>query len=179
MRQELDVARLVVSCADRTGIIAALSSMLAAAGANIVHSDQHSTDPEGGSFFLRMEFHLTGLADRRPELESQIASIAGELGMDWRLSAAGTHKRVALFASRYDHCLLDLLWRWRRQELADGRRLRRLQPPRPRARGARLRGAVPLHPRQRRDEGRRRGARSSSCWPARSTSSCSPATCRC
>lgn len=118
MRQELDVARLVVSCADRTGIIAALSSMLAAAGANIVHSDQHSTDPEGGSFFLRMEFHLTGLADRRPELESQIASIAGELGMDWRLSAAGTHKRVALFASRYDHCLLDLLWRWRRQELA-------------------------------------------------------------
>lgn len=115
---EADIARLVVSCADRTGIIAALSSMLAAAGANIIHSDQHSTDPEGGSFFLRMEFHLAGLADKQPELESQIAAIAGELGMDWRLSLAGRHKRVALFASKADHCLLDLLWRWRRQELA-------------------------------------------------------------
>jgi formyltetrahydrofolate deformylase len=118
VRLEADVARLVVSCADRTGIIAALSTTLADAGANIVHSDQHSTDPEGGSFFLRMEFHLEGLADRRAELEERIGAVAGELGMDWRLALAGRHKRVALFASRYDHCLLDLLWRWRRRELA-------------------------------------------------------------
>ena len=118
MRPHADVARLVVSCADRHGIIAALSSTLAEAGANIVHSDQHSTDPEGGSFFLRMEFHLDRLTERQAELEGRIAAVAGELGMDWRLSLAEKHKRVALFASRYDHCLLDLLWRWRRGELA-------------------------------------------------------------
>jgi len=118
MTAPTDVARLVVSCADRHGIIAALSTMLAEEGANIVHSDQHSTDPEGGSFFLRMEFHLPGLAERRAALEERIAAVAAEFDMEWRLTLAEHPKRVALFASRYDHCLLDLLWRWRRGELA-------------------------------------------------------------
>jgi formyltetrahydrofolate deformylase len=115
---DADVARLIVSCPDRHGIVAALSTLLAEAGANIVNSDQHSTDPEGGSFFLRMEFHLDGLAARQPQLEAQLAEIAGAFAMEWRLLPVQRHKRVALFASRYDHCLLDLLWRWRRGELA-------------------------------------------------------------
>jgi formyltetrahydrofolate deformylase len=118
VRPEADVARLIVSCPDRHGIVAALSSTLADAGANIVNSAQHSTDPEGGSFFLRMEFHLAGLEGRRAELAARLAAVAAELGMDWRLELAGRRKRVALFASRHDHCLLDLLWRWRRGELA-------------------------------------------------------------
>jgi formyltetrahydrofolate deformylase len=118
VRREADVARLVVSCPDRHGIVAALSSTLADVGANIVNSDQHSTDPEGGSFFLRMEFHLAGLEQRRAELEARLASVADELDMEWRLALAETRKRVALFASRHEHCLLDLLWRWRRGELA-------------------------------------------------------------
>ena len=117
MRSGHDVARLIVSCPDRHGIVAALSACLARAGANIVNSDQHSSDPEGGSFFLRMEFHLEGLEQGRGALESEIASIADEFGMEWSLRPAATHKRVAIFASRYDHCLLDLLWRWRRGEL--------------------------------------------------------------
>ena len=61
-----DVARLIVSCRDRHGIVAAISGALADAGANIISSEQHSTDPEGGTFFLRMEFHLDDLS---PELE--------------------------------------------------------------------------------------------------------------
>ena len=116
--RETDVARLVVSCPDRHGIVAALSSTLADVGANIVNSDQHSTDPEGGSFFLRMEFHLAGLEQRREELEARLAAVAAELDMEWRLALAERRKRVALFASRHEHCLLDLLWRWRRGELA-------------------------------------------------------------
>ena len=112
-----DVARLVVSCADRPGIVAALSALLARNGANIVTSDQYSTDPEGGRFFLRMTFHLEGLAARRPDLEQDIAAIAAEFAMEWRLATGSERKRVALFASRYEHCLLDLLWRWRRGEL--------------------------------------------------------------
>ncbi len=113
-----DVGRLIVSCRDGHGIIAALSSALADAGANIIASDQHSTDPEGGSFFLRMEFHLEGLESGMDELREQLAPIAEGFDMSWRVTNAGQHKRVALFTSRYDHCLLDLLWRWRRGELA-------------------------------------------------------------
>jgi len=115
---DVDVARLIVSCPDRHGIVAAVSTLLADTGANIVNSDQHSTDPEGGSFFLRMEFHLEGLAAGRGLLESQLAEIASRFGMEWQLLPAEQRKRVALFASRHDHCLLDLLWRWRRDELA-------------------------------------------------------------
>jgi len=118
MRNARDVARLLVSCPDRHGIVAAVSAALADAGANIVNSEQHSTDPEGGSFFLRMEFHLEGLAGRLPELEAKLEPVAAEFAMEWSLRLAAERKRVALFVSRHDHCLLDLLWRWRRGELA-------------------------------------------------------------
>jgi formyltetrahydrofolate deformylase len=118
MRPEEDVARLIVSCPDRHGIVAALSSTLADIGANIVNSDQHSTDPEGGSFFLRMEFHLAELERRYDELAGRLGAVAAGLAMEWRLELASRRKQVALFASRHDHCLLDLLWRWRRGELA-------------------------------------------------------------
>jgi formyltetrahydrofolate deformylase len=110
-----DVARLIVSCRDRHGIVAAISGALADAGANIISSDQHSTDPEGGTFFLRMEFYVDELTQ---DLERQVAGIGERFEMDWRLTRASSRKRVALFVSRWDHCLLDLLWRWRRGELA-------------------------------------------------------------
>jgi formyltetrahydrofolate deformylase len=112
-----NLARLLVACPDRHGIVAAVSACLARAGANIVNSDQHSTDPEGGKFFLRMEFHLDDLEQRLPRLEAALAEVASELAMDWRLARAAERKRVAIFASRYDHCLLDLLWRRRRKEI--------------------------------------------------------------
>jgi formyltetrahydrofolate deformylase len=110
--------RLIVSCPDRHGIVAAVSTFLAESGANILTSDQYSTDPEGGTFFLRMEFHLEGLSERWPELERRFRNeIAAGFSMHWRLVQAAEPKRIALLASRYDHCLLDLLWRWRRGEM--------------------------------------------------------------
>jgi formyltetrahydrofolate deformylase len=112
-----DTARQLVSCPDRHGIVAAISGHLADAGANIVTSDQYSTDPEGGTFFLRTEFHLAGLLGRREQLEASFAEIGEAFGMTWRFAYADTPRRVALLASRYDHCVLDLLWRWRRGEL--------------------------------------------------------------
>jgi formyltetrahydrofolate deformylase len=117
MHVRTDVGRLLVFCPDQHGIIAALSTTLAESGANITALDQHSTNPEGGEFFLRMEFHLDGFADRRAELEDRLAVVARRFEMDWRLTAALARKRVALFASRDGHCLLDLLWRWRTGEL--------------------------------------------------------------
>jgi formyltetrahydrofolate deformylase len=112
-----DVARLLVSCPDGHGIVAAVATYLAESGANIVASDQYSTDPEGGAFFLRMEFHLDGLERHRDDLTAGFARVADPFEMHWRMTFPGERKRVALLASRYEHCLLDLLWRWRRGEL--------------------------------------------------------------
>jgi formyltetrahydrofolate deformylase len=73
---------------------------------------------QGGTFFLRMEFRLEDLVARGDELERRFAEEVGTpFAMSWRISYARERKRVALLVSRYDHCLLDLLWRWRRGEL--------------------------------------------------------------
>jgi formyltetrahydrofolate deformylase len=112
------IARLLVSCPDRHGIVAAVSGFLSASDANILSSDQHSTDPEGGTFFMRMEFRLEDLQLRRGELERAFAGdVADEFAMRWRFAYAKERKRTAVLASRDDHCLLDLLWRRRRGEL--------------------------------------------------------------
>jgi hypothetical protein len=91
--------------------------VLADVGANIVTSDQYSTDPEGGTFFLRMEFHLEALEARLPDVVEHLSQVVSEFEMSCRVTRSSERKRVAVFASRYDHCLLDLLWRWRRGEL--------------------------------------------------------------
>jgi formyltetrahydrofolate deformylase len=113
-----DVGRLLVSCTDQPGIVAALSSFLASRGANILQSDQHTTDPEGGVFFMRTEFYLEGLDANTSGLERAFAAeVAAPFRMEWRLHRASHRKRVAILVSRYDHCLAELLWRWRRGEL--------------------------------------------------------------
>jgi formyltetrahydrofolate deformylase len=113
-----DVGRLVVSCSDRPGIVAAVSRFLFERGANILQSDQYTTDPEGGEFFMRTEFSLPGLDDDADGLGAAFAEeVAAPLDMAWRLHRASHRKRVAILVSRYDHCLAELLWRWRRGEL--------------------------------------------------------------
>ena len=110
-----DMLRLVISCPDRPGIVAAVSRFLFEAGANIVRSDQYSTDPEGGTFFLRMEFAID--AAHREGLAERFGPVAETFGMDWRIWESARPKRVAILVSRYGHCLNDLLWRWRQGEL--------------------------------------------------------------
>ncbi|HEY7630160.1 MAG TPA: formyltetrahydrofolate deformylase [Thermoleophilaceae bacterium] len=113
---ETGVKRLLVWCADQPGIVSAVSSFLFEAGANIVQSDQHTSDPEGGQFFLRMEFTLEG--EPLSELSERFANeVAARFDMGFRFWDASERKRMALLVSRYDHCLLDLLWRWKRGEL--------------------------------------------------------------
>jgi formyltetrahydrofolate deformylase len=113
------ITRLTISCPDQPGIVAAASRFLSDAGANIVHSDQHTTDPRGGMFFMRMEFDLELTREQRAELETRFAREVGEpLAMRWRMWDASEPKRVAILVSRQDHCLLDLLWRWRRGQLS-------------------------------------------------------------
>jgi formyltetrahydrofolate deformylase len=108
--------RLLVTCPDRPGIIHAVARFLFESGANIVRSDQYSTDPQGGTFFLRMEFAFA--PERRQGLAERFGlAVAEPFGMTWRLWDAAEPKRVAILVSRYEHCLVDLLWRWRRAEL--------------------------------------------------------------
>jgi formyltetrahydrofolate deformylase len=113
-----DRARLLVSSADRRGIVAAVSALLARHGANIVESDQHSTHPTDGRFFMRMVFDLPDLAARLGELrEAFERDVAVPFEMAWRIVPVGERRRMVVLASREPHCLLDLLWRHRSGEL--------------------------------------------------------------
>ena len=110
-------ARLLISCPDGPGIVAAVSRFLFDQGANIVTSDQYSTHPEHGTFFMRSTFYLPAIEDDRTAFEASLQELAERFAMEWRISYARDRRRVALMASRSDHCLLDLLWRNRRGEL--------------------------------------------------------------
>jgi formyltetrahydrofolate deformylase len=108
--------RLLVSCPDRPGIVAALAAVLLQHGANIVSSHQFSTEHGAGQFFMRLSFRGEGDGDREAFARS-CAQVAQRWSMQWRITWEGTRKRVMLMASREDHCLSDLLWRHRRGEL--------------------------------------------------------------
>lgn len=114
-------ARLLVSCPDRPGIVAAISGFLFERGANIVSSHQYSTDPTGGRFFLRTEFFLEDVLESRATRKSLqklfATQIAERFQMEWKLRFFDQRRRMAILVSRQDHCLVDLLWRARRGEL--------------------------------------------------------------
>ncbi len=112
-----DVGRLVITCPDRPGIVAAVSQFLFEAGANITESQQYSTDPFGGTFFQRLEFHLDGLEQRAGELGERFARMADRFSMRWKLTRATDLKRVAIMVSRTDHALQEILWRAQSGEL--------------------------------------------------------------
>lgn len=109
--------RILISCPDRPGIVAAVSQFLFSNGANIEQSDQFTIDPEGGQYFMRIEFTLPSLAENEAEFRAGFQEVADDFGMKWELHLATERKRMAIFASLEDHCLLDLLWRWRSGEL--------------------------------------------------------------
>ncbi|PUA39862.1 formyltetrahydrofolate deformylase [Paenibacillus elgii] len=110
-------ARMLVSCPDRPGIVAAVSRFLYEHGANIVQSDQYTMDPEGGLFFIRIEFDLDNLDARREQLKADFAVVATEFNMKWSITRASRKKRLAIFVSKEDHCLLELLWHWQSGDL--------------------------------------------------------------
>ena len=111
------LATLLVSCPDRKGLIAALAGLLYDHGANILQAQQH-TDPIEAMFFQRIRFDMSELDIDRAALEDLLRIECGRYGMNWRISYADTPKRLALFVSRFEHCLSDLLLRHRLGELA-------------------------------------------------------------
>jgi formyltetrahydrofolate deformylase len=112
---EHPTTRLLLACPDRPGLIARVSGFLADAGLNIVDADQHSTAE--GRFFMRMVFDPVP-PEERGELQRRFREeLAGPYEMEHRFAESDVRKRAAIMVSREDHCLSDLLWRWRSGEL--------------------------------------------------------------
>ncbi|WP_239614780.1 formyltetrahydrofolate deformylase [Cohnella mopanensis] len=110
-------ARMLISCPDKAGIVAAVSQFLYEQGANIVQSDQYTMDPEGGMFFMRIEFDLQELEQRLSSLQEDFTRIADRFTMRWSIFRAARRKRIAIFVSKEDHCLTELLWQWQAGDL--------------------------------------------------------------
>jgi len=112
------IARLLITSPDRPGLVAAVSQFIFSHGANITQLDQHSTDPEGGKFFMRLEFQTPHLDLGREALMAAFEQVvARPFEMQWSIQYAQPVKRLALMVSRHEHCLMELLWRWSRGEL--------------------------------------------------------------
>lgn len=111
----IDTATLLIKCKDQAGIVQAVSEFIHRYGANIITLDQYSTAHEGGQYFMRLEFALAGLSDIIDNFEASFAhTVAKRHNMDWRLHNNATKTKVGILVSKFDHALLDLLWRHQR-----------------------------------------------------------------
>jgi len=118
---ERTLASLIVQGADRKGIAVAVAAVLGKHQANIVSLDQYSDDPHGGAFFQRTVFSMDNLQAVLPDIARDLdKQVKRPYGLSYTLRDLSARPRMAIFASKSDHCLLDLLWRHRRGELPVG-----------------------------------------------------------
>ncbi len=111
-----NTAVLLISCPDQKGLVAAVSKFVYSNGGNIVHAEQHVDVPEN-IFFHRVEWELNGFALAPLEIGPAFREIAERFGMKWYLRFSYERPRVAIFVSKFDHCLADLLYHYRVGEL--------------------------------------------------------------
>ncbi|MBL9000841.1 MAG: formyltetrahydrofolate deformylase [Phycisphaerae bacterium] len=111
-----ETIRLLISCPDTRGIIAAVSAFIAQHAGNIVELDQH-TDDSTGWFFMRVEVEAEGFGLSRLSFGPAWSPLAARFSMDWSVRWGGALRRVVILASREGHCLHDLLFRWKAGEL--------------------------------------------------------------
>ncbi|HZG72535.1 MAG TPA: formyltetrahydrofolate deformylase [Chondromyces sp.] len=109
--------KLLISCPEKPGIISIVTNFLLEHKANIVHFDQHTTDPQTGIFFMRIEFELEDHDASFEKLEQDLHMLARDYNLDWQLNSNKQRKRMAIFVSKADHCLMELIWRWKSKEL--------------------------------------------------------------
>ena len=105
-----------LSCINRAGIVAAVSTDLFEAGCNILDAQQFD-DVETGTFFMRVVFNRLPAAAASDAIRATLTRTATRFGMRWSLRDTALHRRVTILVSRFDHCLTDLLYRWRNGEL--------------------------------------------------------------
>jgi formyltetrahydrofolate deformylase len=112
-----NTAILLVSCPDQKGLNAAIHDFIYRGNGNTVHADEH-LDSERKLFLMRVEWDLAGFTLDMRVFAKQFQPVADRFGMQWRAALSSYRPKVAIFVSRYDHCLVDLLYRQRSGELA-------------------------------------------------------------
>jgi formyltetrahydrofolate deformylase len=103
-------ATLLISCPDQRGLVAKIANFIYANGGNIIHADQH-TDFAAGLFLMRIEWQLAGFNLPREIIGAAFNAIAQPLQAKWQLHFSDTVPRIAIWVSKQDHCLFDLIWR--------------------------------------------------------------------
>jgi formyltetrahydrofolate deformylase len=106
----LPTATLLIACPDRRGLVATFANFIYQHNGNIIHANQH-TDFAAGLFLTRIEWQLSGFDLSREEIAPAFRAIAQPLQAKWELHFSDTVRRIAIWVSRQDHCLLDLMWR--------------------------------------------------------------------
>ena len=109
-------AILQVQCPDQRGLDATLANFIYHANGNILHFEQHMV-PELSLYLARAEWDLDGFQIAMDDFPAQFGPIAERLNMKWQLALSSEQSRVAIFVSKWDHCLVDLLYRWHTGEL--------------------------------------------------------------
>lgn len=109
-------ATLLISCPDRQGLVAKIANFIYSNGGNIIHADQH-TDFSAGLFLTRVEWQLEGFNLPREVIAPAFSAIAKPIEANWQLHFSDTVPRIAIWVSKQDHCLLDILWRQKAKEI--------------------------------------------------------------
>ena len=109
-------AILLMSCPDQPGIVLAISSFISENSGNILHLEQH-VDSEVSAFFMRVEWEVDGFAISRSEIKSAFAPLGEKFTMEWALHFSDIKPRVAIFVTKDNHCIYDLLSRHESGEL--------------------------------------------------------------
>ncbi len=113
----METAVILIQCPDQPGIVAEVSDCIFRHGGNIVNSDQYTTDPYGGRFFMRVEFSFDDAKTDRERLEHDWSELGRRLEARWTLHYGARRLRMGVLVSKYDHCLVELLYRQRSREL--------------------------------------------------------------
>jgi len=112
-----NTAILLISCPDQKGIVATLSDFVFRHNGNILHADEHA-DEGSNLFLMRVEFDPTDFDINLADFSKHFSPIAEKFAMRWRLARSNVRQKMAILVSKYDHCLVDLLYRHKSGELA-------------------------------------------------------------
>jgi formyltetrahydrofolate deformylase len=111
-----NTAILLLSCPDRRGLVATISDFVFRHNGNIIHADEHG-DPESNLFLMRVEFDPSEFDIDLADFSKHFSPIAENFSMEWRLAQSAHRPKMAILVSKYDHCLVDLLYRHQSGEL--------------------------------------------------------------
>jgi formyltetrahydrofolate deformylase len=112
MNENNQTVILLLSCPDRRGLVSRLSNFVFERGGNIIDLDEH-VDVDGRQFFVRIAWDMAGFSVPEPDVVDAFAPLGKEFNADWKINFTGSKQRVAIFVSKFDHCLQEILWRHR------------------------------------------------------------------